>query len=149
MIARMRKLREVDGLGNTAIAKILGCDRHSVERYAARFGWGTGTPGAKPKPVFQDGEPCPGLAGCPKRSTLVARLLADLAARVQEYEARPHGPDTAEADAKLLGVFAQTLARLIELDRDAGDSHDSEDTDGPAAVAELARRLSRLAEREG
>lgn len=151
VVARMREMREIDGLSNRQIGLQLGCARSVVNRYAKKLGWGSAKEGLPPTPVFENGEPCPGLAVCPKRSNLIARLLADLAARVHEYEARPHGPDTAEADAKLLGVFAQTLARLIDLDRDAGDKDDrkNDEEDGAGAVAELVRRLSRAAGRGG
>lgn len=74
---------------------------------------GAGRPSAGARGLSHVGKPCPGLAACPERPALVARLWAQTEAEIRAIEASP-------ADGKgvaTLGALAGTLTKLVALDR--------------------------------
>jgi hypothetical protein len=69
----------------------------------------------------------PGLATCPKRSALLARLWADVDGRLTVFEEEMRSVE-AEKAVKVLTAFAAILERLTALDQSLSQSH-AEETD--------------------
>lgn len=165
-LARIRADYEFGRDSLRVIAERHGRYPRSIVRWAEQFGWSRpGQPKRTPKarvdlrrPVkpFAPGDACPGLAACPLRSLLSAKLALSLMIRIDAFCERPLDPDAAEAEAKLLGTLAQTLERLRAVDLKEAERSDRTlastiegGADGPAIKAELARRLARLADMGG
>ena len=174
----LRRLYELTALPLDEIARGAGITRAVVSGLARRQGWGS-RPGARTRPGGQGasggrprshvGKKCPGLAECPERSALVARVWAAASGQVAEIETRmvarlgPHGAKgvacsaVAEAkgvkssaavgaEARAMAVLVRTLRDLTALDRETGAMGRNDLTDGAAHARKTETKPHGLAE---
>lgn len=113
------------------------------------------------QPSPWQGQPCTGLADCPERTALIARLWASVSRQIARIDAAHAAfvangglPNAAEAEghAKLIAALARTMRELATLDaalqdksREERAAHDSNSTRNADAFRdELAKRLAAL-----
>lgn len=168
-----RRLYEETNATQKSIAAMLGISAATFRSRLLLWGWtkrrGDPPPPAAPAPELNQapapdapqswqGQPCTGLAACPERSALVAKLWASVARQVARIDAA-HGqfvsrgaPNAGEAEgyAKLIAMLARSLRELAALDAAMQDRQGhtadaaSAGTDADALRDELAQRLAAL-----
>ena len=114
--------RAVASGNETKVADPQTAATQSPARSTGQQGTASAPPGrVAAGPVSYVGKPCTGLAGCPERSHLVARLWAAAETEIKAAETQlATTPDARSATvARRISALALTLDRLVALDRKA------------------------------
>jgi hypothetical protein len=149
----LRRLYELTTLPLDEIARGAGITRSVVSGLARRKGWGVrpggrGTSGGRPRSHV--GKKCPGLAECPERSALVARVWAAASGQVAEIETRmvarlgPHGGPYNGPHGRLLGAKAAAGSPAAEARGVKASGLKSAGLKSSAAVGAEARAMAVL-----
>ena len=142
VIETVRRLVVETALPIDAIAEQTGPSASTIKIWIRKYGW-TRPEGAPPFSVPR-GEFDPDL----RRAKLKVRLYRSLGRQLTGLEKRATGKggETAEKDARTLGLLARTLETLTELDRDDGAKvKQPEPVDRDQLDADLAERIARWA----